>query len=453
MSEMSGNKIVATTASLIAGAALLGGCSSESGPTLPEDTSPLVADYVATRPPEADLLFNPQDITSVLQHKTLTEGRTSWYDPPLKQNIGVVYASSLSSAKVLEVHADKSGNLHYEASDMLPEMQLNQLLHDVDQRRDVLQTAMKPDAAGKVALDTITFRVFDTQGAVGENAPGGKAYGSDIDAPDKSKIYYFLSGNKTINNAEIPEMLGHEAEHALLGHREAEEPLTQDQQTRLSSTCKVLATSAIGELMRHDGFQQTDGLEVLRDAVDAPYKPAFDRVKTALEDGTYTDLPKFEKDPIPACVLEAPTFAANKQATLDGLDTKDMIKTIMGRSDDPDAAIVSDTMGKLVDGFYKDMRASQAFHNQAESTYLPAGTAPNVGHPSDNSAENLASTGNVAASNTDDFLRNMQYAPVEVQQSVATVLTIDAEVLAKRYPGSAIAEQTKNVAKQLASLK
>lgn len=455
MSEISGNKIVAMTAGLAAaGTLILSGCSNESAPPQPlqpQDASPLVADYVATHPAEDDLLFDPADITSALQNSTLPEGRTTWYDPPLKQSVNVVGSDYTPSAQMLEVHADASGNLHYQASDLLPARQLNQLLHDVNQRRDILQTAMKPDATGKIALDTITFRVFDTRGPAGADVPGGPAYGVDIDAPDKSKLYYFLSGDKVISNDEIPEMLGHEAFHALLGQRTGNTPLTPEQKTRLDGACKVLAKSAINELMIQDGYQQTSSLDTLRDAVDAPYKPAFDRVKAALEDGTYTDLPKSSTDVVPSCVLEPPTFAVNKQVTLQGLDVQPMIKTIMGESADSMAGPLASTTGAMVDGFFKVMRDSDAFHNQAESTYLPPGTAPNVGHPSDDSAENEASSGNVAVSNTEDFLEHMRYVPDEVRQAEGTVLQIDAEVVATRYPGSAIAKQIETVAKRLNS--
>jgi len=244
-------------------------------------------------------------------------------------------------------------------------------------------------------------------------------------------------------------MLGHETFHALLGQRGGDTPLTPEQKTRLDGACRALAKSAMDELMIQDGYQQTSSLDMLRDAVDSQYKPAFDRVKAALEDGTYAELPKSFTDSVPSCVLEPPTFAVNKQVALQGLDVQPMIKTIMGESDDPVIKPLASTTSTMVEGFFKVMRGSDAFHNQAESTYLPPGTAPNVGHPSDASAENEASSGNVAVSHTEDFLERMRYVPDEVRQAQGTVLQLDAEVIAKRYPGSAVAQQIEAVAKRL----
>ncbi len=446
--SLGGNKLVVTTAALAAGTSLaLSGCSAEA-PQPPQDATPLVSDYLAQNPYTEYGIFDTSTIANTFANTTLKPGQTQAYDDPLKYDVGAGSTGSRSS-QLLEVHADKTGTLHYSASEKLPAKQLTQLLHAVDSRSDRLRSVMMPDTAGKIALQSIKFRAFDPKDPVGKYEQSHILYAKhDLNEGDTPNLYYFLPGSDTINYPEIPEMLGHEVEHAALGQGE-KEWLTPTQAERLTKACKVLGKEAIDA----NGYQFVDGLERLKEVVDPKYGPAIDQVTDAFRDGTYTDLPRADQAAsVPACTQQVPAAAIRKAITDQGGDSQVFQKSIEGAPGVVDRGAKA-INNELTDEFYDSARRDFTYHGMFESTYLPAGSTPNLGHPPDNEYELGASSGNVALTHPDEFLSTLRYAPADVQAAEADVLAIDAEILSAHYPGSALAKSADDMAKQLANRK
>jgi hypothetical protein len=435
-------ELTGIASTLTAAAVGLSACTSGEAPTpipTPAPDMTKVSEYVRARPNSSEYL-NTADISSAIS--TSGYGTSSPAENPyskLKDLAGD--AQYVPSAPFLQVNLGQDGELHFTASDKVPSGSISQLLRAVEKDADDLKTTMKPASDGKAAVDSVRFRIYDPKNHDPEfpQTDDMEYVGEDSNDSGRSNIYYILPGAKSIHPESMSLMLGHENTHAALGQR-AENWLTKEQAGRLEGPCKLLGRAAVPEAMLSEGPTVRNNLNYIRRNVPAEYRPAYDRVLQALQDGTYTDIPPRKTDTAPydPCDIQQPGWAVLQTLNEQGQNLDPLIDILMDKTGT--TTTIANADANATNSFNSGLEHSPTYAPLREATYLPKSPdTDGYGHPFSNNAELSATILNVSTSAPKEFLDNMRLLPVQKCQAVKTVADLDAEVIATRYPGTKMA--------------
>lgn len=424
---------------------LASACSpSETPPPSPiQQTDPSVAEYVQKHPSDGLGLYT---------------GAISRELPPNKDKFSVspedpystlvnMSGSSIESASILDVKLGNDGELHYTAAKEMPERELGKILGAVNENAAYLKATMQPDSKGKIAVDSVRFRIFDPSDVVSGFPQTTEMEYKGVDENDegRSNIYYMLPGQDTVDVKQLTEMIGHENAHAALGHKGDRNWLQREQAARLNAACRIIGEEAVKEVMATHGSNIAANLRFLEEQVDASYKPAYDRVLAALQDGTYTDIARVSGD-FGDCEVQHPTQAVMQTLKEQGVDSTSLKQELTGGSDKPNADQIEDTNAQLIDGFNEALEATNVYKPIREASYLTySADNKRLGHPHDNDREISASTANVATLHPEEFLKKVDAQPTQICAAVKDVLQVSQEVIDRRYPGLPLARDIQAV--------
>jgi hypothetical protein len=414
-----------------AGAMALGlvGCTSDNEEApLPQDTATYVETDAAPGPLDPYNTISTSDLTSgiaaqpdaadryeELRHSDPATGKELFGDFPLDK-----------SAPLLTISLGENKKLIYEDSTpgLIPAE--SQLLTTVQENAPLLTAAMN---SGR--LNSLRFRIFEADDSIAASAyaPSEEMFFLPKDYTDEGKpnMYYFLPSNDVLDTEAISALARHESFHAALDHGPDKIELTAEQRSRFQQACGTLRAGALKEMRTWD-WQARLGLHELWNMAPATLKPAYEAVITALEDGTYGELPTyFDADEVQECYVQAPFTAVLKQADLMG-------QTVPMDQERAKEAVM-DQVGIIQDSWNNNIEDQTVYRLLKEGDWLaPTKTNKDKGHPQDGLSEISVSSINRMVGDAEAFGRDVAGRDTDIQEAIIGLLDLQTELLHQKYP-------------------
>lgn len=240
-------------------------------------------------------------------------------------------------------------------------------------------------------------------------------------------IYYFLPPDKQLDAKSVDAMLEHETLHGALDHNE-KRVLTPEQYASYQEACTVLRKHALDDMSYLAG-SSLDALYQLREMAPKVIKPAYTKVISAIENGTYGDLPtrELEVSEVPECYIQPPTHAVYQQAIRLGVDKQ---LNVMLEGD-----TVTDLTNTAMDDWNNTIEDQTVYKYLKEATWLPySEEGSDHGHPQDGMREVTVSSLNRLMKDPETFGRDIATEDDDVRKSIITLLDLGVQQLQQRYP-------------------
>lgn len=331
------------------------------------------------------------------------------------------------SAAVLDVKLGSDGGLRYDSHMSEHNNDAGELLGLVQANSDPLKSALRN---GDIAA--VHVRVFEPNQNIGlgveEPGTWPQYIADDSNTDHRPALYLYLSGQRAETTKKLDLMIGHETEHAALGHSTKMLELTTEERQDIAAACDTLQTEAMTQVHDRAGYLHQD-LQVLRKLVPAKFGPAFERVAEAMKTDTYKSLPErdgaFEE--LPECSWQDPLEAVRAVAEEMGLGS-------ISIPEGPAGQRIEQAMDTLVQDWNELVKQGTVYSALNESNLLPYGSDnEQFGHSYERVREVAATTANLVMKEPDAFGEDVAELPDNQHAAIIKIAEANHATLVRRY--------------------